>query len=79
MMSSMGHRTCTPTMLFVVLLWFAPIFSPKFKFNVLVLLIMAPLKDRSWPPGPQFETIRYLVVEGLTRRRRELEAQVLAT
>ena len=36
-------------------------FSPeyKLKFNVLIFLIMAPVKNGSWPPGSQFETIRY--------------------
>ena len=31
----------------------------KIKVAFLIFLIAAPLKNWSWPPGPQFETIQH--------------------
>ena len=30
------------------------------KVDILTFLVVAPLKNRSWPKGPQFETIRHV-------------------
>ena len=51
----MGHRTCSSIMLFVVSYggWYLPYFYPvcKFKFNILVFLIVAAPPKLVLAPG----------------------------
>ena len=58
----MGHRTCSSTMLYVISYGSYPICIQYMNLNLTFwyFKLWLPLKNWSWPPGPQFETIRYI-------------------
>ena len=62
--SSVGHRTCSYTMLFAVSQWYIPIFLQNINLNLTFwyFKLWLPLKNRFWPLGQQFETIRYIEI-----------------